>query len=91
MKIPAAIVLSGLLGAGCSAPSTSEVQFFVNWTRKDTVISPTKVKTVLAKHSVRDSLMGRITFWHSGIEHVVTAWTVEYYAPIDGDVHARVG
>lgn len=84
MKITVVNVLIALVGASCSAPSNSEVLFFENWTKKDTVITPSKAMTALAKHSDRDSLLGRITFWHSGLEHFVTAWTDEYYAPIDG-------
>lgn len=44
----------------------------------------TDTLAVLDKHSSRDSLVGSTTFTWGGVEHTVTGWNNDHYAPVDG-------
>lgn len=40
--------------------------------------------TMLPKHTERDSMLGRVEFTYCEGRHVVTSWTDDHYAPVDG-------
>jgi len=71
----------------CQPAEQRGPQWIENWNRKDTVVTPAKPLPQLAKHAEQDSLLGTMSFWHQGVEHTVTAWTDEHYAPIDGGIY----
>jgi len=75
------------MAVACTQVEEHGPKLIENWTRKDTVVTPTRPLAQLARHAERDSLLGSMKFWHQGVEHTVTAWTDEYYAPIDGGTY----
>ncbi len=81
-------LLIGITLGSCGGSTTSkDLVFFENWTKGDTVITPSKGLAHLERHASEDMLLGRITFWHKGVEHVLTGWTDEHYASIDGGIY----
>jgi len=69
--------------AGCGG-SVSEQKIRYTWLSEHRSFCFRDTITSLPKHSAKDSLWGRIEFDYCEGRHIVTGWTDEHYAPVDG-------
>jgi hypothetical protein len=72
-----------LVSTGCNEASREQrVQY--TWLGEQRSICFPDTITLLPKHSVQDSMLGRVEFTYCEGRHTVTSWTDDYHSPVDG-------
>ena len=84
--IPYMVAMSALLFA-CDRPAPpvpAALTYYRTTDRGRGSKDHTEALPTLAKHTLRDSITGHASFNFQGVEHEVTGWTDDHYAPTDG-------